>query len=457
MQKGTQSAVLHDFTKGNIVSHMFSFAAPLFLSNLLQAVYNMVDMVVVGRFVGKTGLSAVSVGGDVLTMLTFLAMGFSNAGQVVISQNIGAGRKDKIGKIIGNLFTILLSCAVFLSILCLLIKNVLLKWMNTPAEVWEYAMSYATVCIAGLIFIYGYNIVSAVLRGMGDAKHPFIFIAAAAVLNLVLDLLFVAVFHMATFGAALATVIGQGVSFIWGMIFLIRKQKELGIRLKPDCFKLESGIVGSLIRLGLPMALKSASVTFSKLFVDSWVNSYGVVASSASGIENKLNLICNLFSNAINVSGSAMIGQNIGAEKYERVPKIMKSSAVIVLFIDAVLCTILVIFPNSVFGIFTSDKDVLDACLLMVPVLVLVFLGSAARTPNNALIDGSGNYKLNFATALFDGIVNRIGFSILFGLVLHMGWIGFLYGDAVASFTPFIIGGIYYLSGRWRTRKYIIG
>jgi putative MATE family efflux protein len=419
--------VLMDFTVGSIPRQMIKFAAPLFLSNLLQAVYNMVDMVVVGQVVGKNGLSAVSIGGDVLTMLTFLAMGFSNAGQICIAQNIGAGRREQIGKIIGNLFTFLLGSAVVLSVLCYCLRGTILTWMNTPQETWEDAMAYTTTCIFGLVFIYGYNIVSAVLRGMGDSRHPFYFIAVAAVLNLILDLVFVAGFHLSAFGAALATVIGQGISFVWGLAFLIKKQDLIGIRLKPECFRPERVTMGALVRLGLPMALKSASVTFSKLFVDAWINSFGVIASSASGIESKLNLISNLFANAINVSGSSMIGQNVGAEKYDRVPQIMKMAWKINFPIALALSAGLLIFPRAIFGIFTSDSDVISASIHMIPLLVLIYIGTSVRSPNNALIDGSGNYKLNFAIAILDGLVNRIGFALLFGLVLNGGWIGFLY------------------------------
>lgn len=450
------SSALIDFTKGSIPKQMVTFAAPLFLSNLLQAVYNMVDMVVVGQAAGGNGISAVSVGGDVLTLLTFLAMGFSNAGQICIAQNIGAGNKDKVGNIIGNLFTFLLGAALALSILCLCIRDNILAMMNTPQASYADAMAYTTTCIFGLVFIYGYNIVSAVLRGMGDSKHPFYFIATAAVLNLILDIVFVIFFHMSAFGAALATVIGQGVSFIWGLIFLLRKQKLLEICLTPDCFIPNGAVMGKLIRLGFPMALKFASVTFSKLFVDAYINSYGVTASSASGIESKLNIISNLFANAINMAGSSMIGQNVGAEKYSRVPKIMKTAWFINFPIALLLSAGVLLFPYAVFGVFTNDEAVLSACMGMIPVIVLIYLGTSVRSPNNALIDGSGNYKLNFVTAFLDGLVNRIGFALLFGMVLNGGWIGFLYGDAVAGFTPLLIGGVYYLSGKWRTRKYLI-
>lgn len=181
-----------DFTSGSVPKQMTKFAFPLFASNLLQAVYNMVDMVIVGRYVGKAGLSSVSVGGDVLNLLTFLAIGFSNAGQVIVAQHLGAGKQEKIGKIIGNLSAFLFGSAIVLSLLTFSVRDIILGWMNTPVEAWDYAYSYVTVCTLGLLFVYGYNVVSAILRGMGDSKHPFIFIATAAVINLALDIVFIA-------------------------------------------------------------------------------------------------------------------------------------------------------------------------------------------------------------------------------------------------------------------------
>lgn len=444
-----------DFTEGSVAKKMFIFATPLFFSNLLQAVYNVVDMVIVGQVLGSVGISAISIGGDVQNFLTFVAMGFSNAGQIIIAQHIGAGKQERIRKIVGNLFSLLIGVALVLSVISFLLRDIILSLMNTPSEAYGYALSYATTCIVGLIFIYGYNVVSAILRGMGDSRHPFQFIATAAILNLVLDLVFIVGFHMAALGAALATVIGQGTSFLWGLSYLYRNRKRLNLELSLYDLRPDPQILKLVLRLGIPMAVKSAAVQVSKLFVNSSINAFGVIESSASGIESKLNMIANLVANAVNVSCSTMIGQNVGAGNFNRVPKIMRTAFSITLLCAAVMMGVVFTFPDALFGIFTSDAAVIAACNSMTLVLCLVFIGSALRTPNNGLIDGTGNYKLNFVVAILDGIVNRIFFAILFGSILGMGWIGYLYGDAVAGFTPFAIGGIYYLSGKWRTKKYV--
>ncbi|MBQ8878482.1 MAG: MATE family efflux transporter [Lachnospiraceae bacterium] len=452
-----EKTLITDFTEGNVMKQLLIFATPLFLSNLLQIVYNMVDMVVVGWAAGKVGLSAVSVGGDVSHFLTFLAMGFSNAGQVIISQYIGAGRQKEVGRFIGNMFSFLISCAIVISVGCLFIREPILSWMNTPKEAWDQTLAYATTCMIGLVFIYGYNIVSAVLRGLGDAKHPFRFISIAAVLNVILDIWFVLGMGMGAFGAALATVISQAVSFVISVIFLAKRKEMLGFEInKADFIHMDKEMLTALIKLGIPMAIKNASVQFTKLFVNSWINSYGMAVSAVAGIASKFASVSNLASNSVNTAGSSMVGQNIGAGKYKRVPRIMACVFIITFTITTILTAAVLMFPKEIFGIFTKEADVLAVCMEYLPIAVLVFFGSACRAPSNALINGSGNYKVNFAVAMLDGFVMRIGLSVLFGLVLDMKYIGFWLGDACAGFTPMVIAIFYYLSGTWKTRKYAV-
>ena len=233
MASKSSDTLIRDLTQGSVTRLLLIFAFPLLCSNLLQTVYNMVDMIVIGQFVGREGLSAVSIGGDVLHFLTFLVMGFSNAGQVILSQYIGAGNRDRIRGTIGTMFTVTFIGAVGLTIVCYLGLDAFLHAMNTPAECFDYARQYGLTCVLGLVFIYGYNLVSAILRGMGDSKHPFIFIAVATVVNLVLDLVFVAGLGMGPFGAALATVIGQGVSFLWAIFYLYRHKESFGSTSNP--------------------------------------------------------------------------------------------------------------------------------------------------------------------------------------------------------------------------------
>ncbi len=445
---------IKDFTQGNITKQLVVFAWPLFLSNLLQVVYNLVDMVVVGNVLGKSGISAVSVGGDLSHLLTFIAMGYASAGQVLIARYVGAKQTDRIGRFVGTMSSFLLVCALVVSAVALSIQDHLLHWMNTPEAAYEGASSYSAICMIGLVFIYGYNVVSAILRGMGDSKHPFIFISVAAVTNLVLDIVFVVGLDMGPGGAALATVISQGVSFIACVVFLYRNREKFGLTMtRRDFLHWDGEMLGALVKLGTPMAIKSASIQISKLFVNSWINSYGVEVSAFAGIANKLSNIINLISNALNTAGSTVVGQNIAAGKFDRVKQTMVSLAKITLSIATALSVLICLFPQAFFGLFTDDQAVLALVKGYLPIAVLLFYGSAMRSIMNSLLNGSGNYMVNFATAIFDGIVMRIGLAVLFGLVLDMRHFGFWLGDAVAGFTPFFIGLVFYLSGSWKKGK----
>lgn len=447
-----------DLTAGSVPKVLLAFAAPLFLSNFLQAVYSMVDMVVVGKYVGTSGLSSVSIGSEVLHFLTFIAMGFANAGQVMIAQYTGAGQKDKIRRLIGTMFTFLGICAVVMMVLAICLCENIMGWLNTPAEAWDGARDYIMVCAVGLLFIYGYNMVSAVLRGMGDSKHPFLFIGIAAVLNLVLDLLFVGVFDMKAFGAALATVMGQGVSFVCSLVLLYRRREHFGFDFKLKSFGIHRDTFTPLIGLGIPMAIQSAAVSISMMFVNSWVNDCGVEVSAVTGVGGKFSQISNIFGQAFNAAGAAMVGQALGAQKYERVPKIVLAVFLVNFSIAVVLSAVVLLFPSQMFGIFIKAEETLTMQIAMeyVPITVLCFTSMAFRSCMFCLISGSGNSKLNFAVAIFDGIVARIGISYLLGHVLGMSYMGFWLGGELAGFVPFLIGGVYLISGRWKKRSAIL-
>lgn len=443
--------MIRDLTEGSVWRALLSFAAPLFISNALQAVYNMVDMIVVGQFIGGAGMSAVSIGGDLLHLLTFVAMGFSSAGQVLVAQAVGAGEHERLHKTIGTMFTLMLSAAALIALVCFAIRAPLLRWLNTPAESYDYTMDYTVTCMAGLVFIYGYNLVSAILRGMGDSRRPFLFVAIAAVLNMALDVLFVVVFHMAVFGAALATVIGQGVSFLFSLVYLYRHRASFAFDFAPESFRPDREAARRLLGLGIPMAIQSAAISMSKMVLMAWINSFGVVFSALAGIYNKLGTMIAVVSNAFTTAGASMVGQSLGAGKTSRVPRILRCIGAVTLSLCAVLSIVLRFWGREVFGIFTSDEAVLAVSAVLVGPSILNLFGAATRSVAFAIINGSGNTRLNLAVALIDGLLSRIGFAALFGFALGLGCQGFWYGDALAGCVPIMIGGTYLLSGRWKT------
>ncbi len=448
----SNNKIIRDLTTGPVPKTLINFAMPLFLSGLLQMVYNMVDMVVVGRFVGTEGLSAVAIGGEVLQLITFVAMGFSNAGQILISRFVGENRYDRVGRMVGTLFTLLLSLAVGISVIFVFTYKGILTWLNTPAEIFEYTRQYALTCIIGTVFIYGYNLVSAILRGMGDSKHPFMFIAIASILNLILDLILVGPLHMGPLGAALATVIGQASSFLFALRLLYRNRDSIYFDFRPTSFRIHKEVFKPLISLGIPMVIQSAAVTFSMLFVNSYVNSYGTTAVAVTGVARKLEMMIGVVSQAISSAGGAMVAQALGAGKVKRVPQILLCALWIVAIPAVIFAVVTALRPQWLFGLFSTDEAVLTMALTYVPVAMIQYLGCVLRPASFALINGSGNSRLNLTVALVDGIISRIGLALLLGVYLAWGIRGFWYGNAFSGLMPFVIGGSYFLSGLWKRR-----
>ncbi len=447
-----QGSMVTDLTGGSVAKLLLKFTFPLFVSNALQAIYNIVDMIVVGQYIGGAGMSAVSIGGDILHLLTFVAMGFSSAGQVLVAQDVGARRMDSVKHTIGTMFTFLLSVSLVISVVCFFLRDTMLGLLNTPPESYAFTMDYTITCMVGLVFIYGYNIVSAILRGMGDSRRPFMFIAIAAVVNIILDLVFVAGMKMQVFGAALATVISQAFSFIIAIIYLYKHREGFGFDFKLQSFAIERTALKKLMALGIPMAIQSAAINISKIVLTSWINLSGVVFSALSGVYNKVNMVIGIVSQSFTTAGSTMVGQNLGAKKYERVPVILRTVAVCGLLIAGAMSAALIFFSEPIFAMFTPDEAVLAASSIIVVPAVLNFFGAATRSISFSLINGSGNTKLNFAVAVIDGMIARVGIAALLGFAMNMGCQGFWYGDALAGFMPLVIGACYFLSGKWRKK-----
>ncbi len=442
-----------DLTEGSVGSRLLRFSVPFMLANLLQTGYNMVDMVVVGHFVGADGLSAVSTCGELIQLYTFIAIGFGGAGQTMIGQFIGAKDRTRVNRTIGTLFSVLLLMALGITLLCFATVNWQLSLIHLPAEALSSGRDYLLVCGGGMVFIFGYNLVSSILRGMGDSKRPLLFIAVASVVNLVLDLLFVPVLHLGVMGAALATVLGQAVSFVWALVFLYRRREAFGFDFKLRQFLPHADVLGTLMRLGIPMSAQGALISVSMLYVCSLLNQFGVAASAANGIQLKLANISRIVASAMCTAASAMIAQCIGANKQERVKSIFWWNLGIALIASTAFGIALLLFPRQIFGLFNTDEAVLAYASVYAVFGLFDCLGNAMRSPCNALVNGVGAALLGFTASLVDGVIARIAFSILFGNVMGMGVAGYWLGSTLAGYVTVVILAPYFLSGAWKRKK----
>lgn len=449
-KKGT---LINDFTQGNIPKQMLRFAVPFMVSNALQVFYSIVDMIVVGNVVGSEGLAAVSVSSQIFTFMTVLCLGFCTGGQVYIAQLIGSGQRNRLDAAIGTLFSVIVLVGIAMTVLGIVFKSTVLELLNTPAESFDMALDYMLVCSCGILFTYGYNMVSAVLRGMGDSKHPFLFIAIAAVMNLVLDIVFVVYFHWGVAGAALATILGQAFSFIFAAIFLYRRREEFGFQFRWQSFRPDKKILRSLLDLGIPFALQSCAINISMMFVNSLVNTLGVSASAVFGVGIKIDDIINKVTLALTYAASAMIGQNIAAGEPRRVRSIVYHTWLFSGIAYALFTVAYLSASKQMFRIFTDDPGVIALAPVFVSALVWSFPAMALMRGTNGLIQGIGHAKLSLVLSLIDGFVLRILCSYLFGIVFDMGLYGFFLGYGLAAYGMSVPGMIYFFSGRWEHRS----
>lgn len=449
-------SMINDLTTGSVAKKLIIFSFPFMLSNFLQTLYTMVDMIIIGQVSGSIGLSAISIGSQLIQFFTFLCIGFASAGQIMIAQYIGKNNHEGIVHTIGTMTTIVLLTGMILGIIGIIFTPGLLNLMNTPQESFSEARNYMIICSAGMVFIFGYNTVSSILRGMGDSTHPFIFIAVAAVINFILDVVFVMWMHMGAAGAAFATIIGQAISFIASAIYLYHKREAFGFDFRLKSFSIDSPTLVTLTKLGMPMALQSAAISISMLFINSYINRFGVVVTAITGIGQKLLSVVSIVTRAISTADSTMIAQNMGAGKIQRVQKMTYIAFAICFIPTIIFIGICLLTPEGIIGIFTSDPATLALSHEYIPILVISFIASAFMSPYHALVNGIGYASLAFFIGIMDGVITRIGLALLLGIGLNMGIKGFWLGDALAGFTTFILAAAYYYSGRWKTRKLII-
>jgi putative MATE family efflux protein len=451
----TKKVLVTDMTEGSVPSLLVRYAIPFVLANLLQMVYNLVDTIIVGQFVGATGLTGVSVAGQITVMFTALTMGLVTGAQIMIAQYIGARQRENVNYTIGSMIVYGGGVAVILSIIGILTSRWGLTLIDTPAEAMQEALNYEIIIFIGLTFNCGYMAASSILRGMGDSKTPFVFIAIASVCNIVLDLLFVGVFNMQAAGAALATVISYVISFVFAARYIYLHREAFGIDFKLKFFKPRLDLCWTITKLGIPLALQWIIVSLSGLYVQSMVNAYGIYAAAAVAVGTKSGNLANTISMAMGQSCSTMAGQNIAARKIDRVKKTVRVALLINLSWMALCIVLLEIFTVPFIKIFNNDPQVIEIAVQYLRIVSLSFLPHAAYMVFNGIILGVGNSVLNMVNSLLEGVVLKITLSYLFANILGFGLIGVFIGTALSPLGACISGGFYYFSGMWTRRKLV--
>ena len=438
-------------TRGPLLPQMIAFTVPFVLANLLQTLYTIADLAIVGHFAPEGDLAAVSISGQVTILMTLIGISVANGGQIYTAQLLGQGRKKDLNTAIGTFLSFTAILAVAVSLLCLALGRSVLRWLNTPAPSVAAAGQYLTVCSLGMVFVFGYNAICAVLRGMGESKAPTVFIAVCAGMNVLGDLLLVMGLGLGALGAAIATAVSQFSAFLLALGFLYRRRAEAGFDFRRASFRIRREPLAVTVRLSLPLVIMQVALNVSMLFVSAYINGFGVAAASIAGIGNKLYSIVTTVSSAFSAAMATIVGQNIGAGQTDRIRQAMGISVVINLAFFAVIAGICLLFPRFVFGIFTDEEGIAALAPQYLRIAVWAYLAFALMHPVLGLINGVGNTPLNLVIGVLDGVAARIGLSLLLGSRLGM-W-GYFWGYCLAGYVSVILGWGYYFTGRWKRRR----
>lgn len=433
-----------DLTTGGIYRSLVKYAAPVVGSNLLQALYGLVDTIVAGQFIGSAALSGLTNATMVTNMFTQILLGLCMGGGILVGQYFGAKDRENTQASAATLFTGSLLAGVIAAAVLFAGSRWILTLLGAPAL--EEADVYLRTCAVGFVFVAGYNGAAAVLRAVGNSKAPLACVAATAGVNVVLDVLFVAGFHWGVFGAALATVISQAASFVVAVWHLGRGADTFGISLRK--LGLRRDMLRRELKLGLPCAVQMSVAAISWLSVTFLINGYGISVSAGNGVSNRIKEFCQLFITAMTTATSSMIAQNIGAGQFDRARKTMYSAMKITVTMALVIIGIVQLCAPWLVALFTEDGETAAAAVRNLRIEIFGQIFYAMFLVYHGLMLGSGDTWFVFLSSFINCVLARILLGVTFN---HFWGLDGLYLVCmIAPFTSVPFGAWYDRSGRWR-------
>lgn len=348
-----------DLTTGSVFKNIVYFSLPYLLSYFLQTLYGMADLFIIGQFEGVASTTAVSVGSQVMHMLTVMIVGLAMGTTVTIGQAIGGKNKKQAAFDIGNSVTLFMALSIVLAAVLLLLVNPIVAIMSTPEEAVSGTVTYLTICFIGIPFITAYNIISSIFRGMGDSKSPMYFIAVACVTNIVLDYVFMGALHLGPAGAALGTTLSQTISVIIALTVILKK--KTGISISRADFKPRRQTMGKILKIGIPICCQDGLIQVAFIIITIIANRRGLTDAAAVGIVEKVISFLFLVPSSMLSTVSALGAQNIGARKPERAKEVLRYAIMIAVGFGVIACILIQLIAEQVVGMFTVDQGVILA------------------------------------------------------------------------------------------------
>lgn len=440
-----------DLTTGSVWKKLSLFALPIVAMNLLQAVYSIVDMIIVGQFTGSVGMSAVSIGGQVTVLVLVACSGVVNGCAVYVGNLSGLKRYREMPGYVGSMLSCLLIAAAVFTVLIISFCTPLLRALNTPAESFDETKSYLIISMLGTVFVYGYGLLSAALRGMGESVQPLLYVIITTIENIVLDLLFVAVLKMGAPGAAIATVISQATSCLLVGLYVARRTPLFDFRL--SSFRIQKEKLMAQLAIGMPQAIQYVCTNISFLFISSLINSYGIAASAAAGAANKLSSFGTMPGIACMTAIVTLTAQNHIRQNFKRIMSGLLCGLTLSLSVSLVFVLLCQFVPDVMYGFFTSDSSVLEVGIDYLKLFSLSFVFETIMFCMFGVITGSGYTKITMFSSVFSAFAVRYLVAWLLSQHTALGFNGIALGFACSPFVGIAVCLFFFISGKWKRSR----
>lgn len=445
-----------DMTEGSPWKKIVLFTIPMLLGNIAQQLYNTVDSIVVGKYVGDNALAAVGSAGPIFNLLLVLFIGISVGAGIMVSQYFGGRRREELSKTIGNCILLTALATIFVMVVATLITRPLLELLNTPESIIDWCASYLMILFLGSGGLAYYNILSGILRGLGDSVSALVYLLVSTILNIVLDLVFVVYFNMGVSGVALATAAAQAISAVLCAMKLARMRDIFDLHF--HYLKLHKEYALNIVRLGLPSGVTQAILSMAMIIVQSLTNSFGETFIAATVIVMRVDGFAMLPNFSFGTAMTTYAGQNVGARAYDRVIKGAKQGTFIAMGTSAAITALILLFGRHIMGVFTNTASLVDLSMRMMWILSLGYIAMAVTQSLSGVMRGAGDTMTPMWISIVTTIIIRV--PIAYGLVYLTRSPQFPGGRQESIYISLLcawmlgalITGIFYRKGKWKEK-----
>lgn len=445
-----------DMTVGEPWKQIVIFTIPMLIGNIAQQLYNTVDSIVVGKYVGDNALAAVGSAGPVLNLLLVLFIGISMGASIMVAQYFGAKQREELSHTIGTCILLTGIATLVIMVLALVIVRPLLHLLNTPESILEWCASYLTILFVGSAGLAYYNILSGILRGLGDAFSALVYLLVATGINIVLDIYFVAGLQMGVSGVALATAIAQAVSAVLCFLKLARMSDIFDLKL--SYLRLSKKYSGNIVRLGLPSGLTQAIFSMAMIVVQSLTNSFGETFIAANVIVMRVDGFAMLPNFSFGTAMTTYAGQNVGARAYDRVQKGARQGTMIAVLTTSVITGLILVFGRYLMGVFTDTAELVTLSMRMMQIIAVGYVAMAVTQSLSGVMRGAGDTMTPMWISLITTVVVRV--PVAYGIAYFTRTPELPNGRQECIFISllcsWLIGAgmttVLYLRGRWKRK-----